>query len=614
MTSDRRLAWMAFMEAEAASGASPRETAADELRLGLEKLNIKEPLSLRLQGEGEGYSISREDGGYVVIGGEKGLLYGAYRLLMKLAVRLDPVCEWNEPAHEMRMLNHWDNMDGTVERGYAGSSLFFRDGAFIDDWPRLRGYARMLASVGINAVCLNNVNVRPPADGLIMEEMLPRLARVADLLRAYGIRLITAIDYALPHTMGLGTADPLDPAVAAWWRERADAIYRHIPDFAGVLVKADSEFRPGPYMYGRSHAEGANMLARAFKPHGGKVIWRCFVYNCVQDWRDTKTDRPKAAWEHYAPLDGRFDDNVILQIKNGPYDFQVREPVSPLLYAMPGTAKALEMQLAQEYTGHQIDLYYMPPMWREVTRDLEGYQPRHICAVSNLGSDENWTGHDLAQANLFAYGLFAWRGHTDDADADWWISLTYGVDPRLRDTLGGMLLRSRAVYEKYTAPLGLCWMVRPHTHYGPDPEGYEYDKWGTYLRTDREAVGIDRSSRGTGYTLQYPEPFRTLYDSPDTCPQELLLFFHRLRFDHVLPEGRALIQYIYDTRFEGAQEAERLLNDWESLEGLIPSDSYLHALERFRRQLLNAREWRDVLNNYFRRFSGAADEKGREAY
>ena len=614
MTSDRRLAWMAFMEAEAASGSSPRETAADELRLGLEKLNIKEPLSLRLQGEGEGFSISREDGGYVVIGGEKGLLYGVYRLLMKLAAGLDPVCEWNEPAHEMRMLNHWDNMDGTVERGYAGSSLFFRDGALINDWPRLRGYARMLASVGINAVCLNNVNVKPPADGLIMEEMLPRLARVADLLRAYGIRLITAIDYALPHTMGLGTADPLDPAVAAWWRERADAIYRHIPDFAGVLVKADSEFRPGPYMYGRSHAEGANMLAKAFKPHGGKVIWRCFVYNCVQDWRDTRTDRPKAAYEHYAPLDGQFEDNVILQIKNGPYDFQVREPVSPLLYAMPGTAKALELQLAQEYTGHQIDLYYMPPMWREVTRDLEGYQPRHICAVSNLGSDENWTGHDLAQANLFAYGLFAWRGHTDDADADWWISLTYGADQRLRDTLGDMLLRSRAVYEKYTAPLGLCWMVRPHTHYGPDPEGYEYDKWGTYLRTDREAVGIDRSSRGTAYTLQYPEPFRTLYDSPDTCPQELLLFFHRLRFDHVLPDGRALIQYIFDTRFEGADEAERLLKDWESLEGLIPSDSYLHTLERFRRQLINAREWRDVLNNYFRRFSGAADRQGREIY
>lgn len=614
MKSDRRLAWLAFLGTEPASGTSPEEIAADELCLGRKCLDIKEPVILRRRGEGEGFEISHEGEAYAVTGGGKGLLYGVYRLLMKLAAGLDPACSWTEPVHELRMLNHWDNMDGTVERGYAGSSLFFRDGVFINDWPRLRGYARMLASVGINAVCLNNVNVKPPADGLIMEEMLPKLAKAADLLRAYGIRLITAIDYALPHTMGLGTADPLDPAVAAWWRERADAIYRHIPDFAGVLVKADSEFRPGPYMYGRSHAEGANMLARAFGPHGGKVIWRCFVYNCVQDWRDTRTDRPKAAWEHYAPLDGRFDDNVILQIKNGPYDFQVREPVSPLLYAMPGTAKALELQLAQEYTGHQIDLYYMPPMWREVTRDLEGYQPRHICAVSNLGSDENWTGHDLAQANLFAYGLFAWRGHTDDADADWWISLTYGADLRLRDTLGDMLLRSRAVYEMYSAPLGLCWMVRPHTHYGPDPEGYEYDKWGTYLRTDREAVGIDRSSRGTGYTLQYPEPFRALYDSPDTCPQELLLFFHRLRFDHVLPDGRALIQYIYDTRFEGADEAERLLKDWESLEGLIPSDSYLHTLERFRRQLLNAREWRDVLNNYFRRFSGAADRQGREIY
>ena len=614
MKSDRRLAWLAFLGTEPASGTSPEEIAADELRLGRESLDIKEPVILRRTGEGEGFEISREGDGYTVTGGGKGLLYGVYRLLMKLAAGMDPACEWTVPAHKLRMINHWDNMDGSVERGYAGSSLFFKDGTFIDDWPRLRRYARMLASVGINAVCLNNVNVKPPADQLITEELLPQLAKVADLLRAYGIRLITAIDYALPYTMGLGTADPLDPAVAAWWWERADAIYRHIPDFAGVLVKADSEFRPGPYMYGRSHAEGANMLAKAFKPHGGKVIWRCFVYNCTQDWRDTGTDRPKAAYEHYAPLDGRFEDNVILQIKNGPYDFQVREPVSPLLFAMPGTAKALELQLAQEYTGHQIDLYYMPPMWDEVARDLKGYEPLHICAVSNLGSDDNWTGHDLAQANLFAYGLFAWRGHTDDADAGWWISLTYGADPRLKDTLGGMLLRSRAVYEKYTAPLGLCWMVRPNTHYGPDPEGYEYDKWGTYLRTDRDGLGIDRGSRGTAYTLQYPEPFRTLYDIPDTCPQELLLFFHRLRFDHILPDGRTLIQYIYDTRFEGAREAERLLNDWESLSDLIPREGYLHTLERFRRQLLNAHEWRDVLNNYFRRFSGAADRQGREIH
>ena len=614
MTSDRRLAWLAFLGAEAADGTSPAQTAAEELRIGREKLGVKEPVSLRTEGQGEGFAISRDEKGYLIQGGDRGILYGVYRLLMKLAAGLDPLCAWTEPAHELRMLNHWDNMDGAVERGYAGASLFFKDGQFIKDHRRLRQYARMLASAGINAVCLNNVNVKHPADQLITGDLLEELAGTADLLRAYGIRLIAAIDYALPHTMGLGTADPLDPAVESWWSRQADNIYRHIPDFAGVLVKADSEFRPGPYMYGRSHAEGANMLARAFKPYGGKVIWRCFVYNCTQDWRDRKTDRPKAAYEHYAPLEGQFEDNVILQIKNGPYDFQVREPLSPLLYAMPQTAKALELQLAQEYTGHQIDLYYMPPMWKELARDLKGYEPRHICAVSNLGDDENWTGHDLAQANLFAYGLFAWRGQADEADADWWIRLTYGAVPRLLDRLGGMLARSRGVYEKYTAPLSLCWMVRPHTHYGPDPEGYEYDKWGTYMRTDRQGIGIDRGSRGTGYTLQYPEPWRSLYDSPDTCPQELLLFFHRLRFDHVLPDGRTLIQYIYDTRFEGVDEAKGLLDDWQSLEGLIPEDSWRHTRERLVRQLQNAREWRDVLNNYFYRFSGVPDQKGRLIY
>lgn len=614
MSYDRRLAWLAFMGNAHSDARTPLDMAEAELRLGLKRLGEKAPVALREQGEGEGFGISRSSEGYVIEGGSTGLLYGVYRLLMKLAAGLEPLCSFEEPAHELRMLNHWDNMDGTVERGYAGQSLFFKDGQFINDWPRLRHYARMLASIGINAVCLNNVNVKHPADQLVTETLLPQLARVADLFRAYGIRLIAAIDYALPHTMGIGTADPNEPKVEAWWKEQADMIYRYIPDFAGVLVKADSEFRPGPYMYGRSHAQGANMLARAFKPHGGKVIWRCFVYNCTQDWRDTKTDRPKAAYEHYAPLDGQFEDNVILQIKNGPYDFQVREPVSPLLFAMPHTTKALELQLAQEYTGHQIDLYYMPPMWQEVTRDLQGYRPRHICAVSNLGNDDNWTGHDLAQANLFAYGLLAWRGDVREDEAHWWVRLSYGAHQRVLSTISSMLARSRSVYEKYTAPLALCWMVRPHSHYGPDPEGYEYDKWGTYLRTDREAVGIDRSARGTGYTLQYPEPLLSLYDSPQSCPQELLLFFHRLRFDHILPDSRTLIQYIYDTRFEGAQGAEQLLLDWQSLEGLVEQDSYEHTLERLRRQLDNACEWRDVLNNYFRRYSGVSDAKGRLIY
>ncbi|MHC1787408.1 MAG: alpha-glucuronidase [Christensenellales bacterium] len=611
MQHNRSLAWMAFLGAQPVEGSSPEQIAAGELRLGRELLGLEMPLTLCPRGEGEGFAISREGAGYLVSGGPRGLLYGSYRLLMKLAAGLDPLCAMEEPACCLRMLDHWDNLDGTVERGYAGASLFFQDGGFRQDWPRLRQYARLLASVGINAVCLNNVNVRPPADRLITGEWLPGLARVADLLRPYGIRLLAAVDFALPHTLGLPTADPLDSGVQRWWGRQADEIYRHIPDFAGVLVKADSEFRPGPQSYGRSHAQGANMLADAFKPHGGQVVWRCFVYNCTQDWRDRGTDRPKAAYEQYAPLEGQFHENVILQIKQGPYDFQVREPVSPLFFALPGTHKALELQLAQEYTGQQIDLYYLPPQWEEVAGDLAGFWPRQISAVSNLGRDENWTGHDLAQANLFSYGLFAWRGRTEEADADWWIRLSYGRDPLLLSTLAAMLLRSRAVYESYTAPLSLGWMVRPHTHYGPDPEGYEYDRWGTYLRTDLEAVGVDRSSRGTGFTLQYPQPLRACYDDPATCPQELLLFFHRLRFDHLLPDGRSLIQYIYDSRFQGARDAEGLLLDWLKLEGLIAEEGFRHTLARFQRQAENAREWRDVLNNYFHRFSGVEDGQGR---
>lgn len=614
MHSDRRLAWLALLGEETARGATPFQIAADELRLGRERLCLRMPVSLCLKGEEEGYAIMPADGGYIISGNASGLLYGTYRLMMKLAAGLNPQCDFTRPAYALRMLNHWDNMDGMVERGYAGDSLFFSKGRFRNDWPRLTQYARLLASVGINAVCVNNVNVRPPADRLITRDWLPDLARLADLLRAYGIRLMVAADFALPHSAGIGTADPLDPAVQRWWQKRAEEIYGLIPDFGGVVIKADSEFRPGPHTYGRSHSQGANMLARAFRPHGGYVIWRCFVYNCKQDWRDHAIDRPKAAFEQYAPMDGTFDAHVILQIKNGPYDFQTREPVSPLLYAMPNTEKALELQLAQEYTGQQIDLYYMPPMWQEITRDLLPFKPRHICAVSNLGRDDNWTGHDLAQANLFSYGLFAWRGQTADDDADWWILLSYGSNPVVLSTLRAMLLRSRAVYESYTAPLALGWMVHPDSHYGPNPEGYEYDKWGTYLRTDGRAVGIDRSSRGTGFTLQYPEALRRRYDSPHTCPQELLLFFHRLPFDHVLPDGRTLIQYIYDTRFEGALGAEALLRDWESLEGLIPEESFRHTRERFVRQLQNACEWRDVLNNYFWRFSGIPDERGRRIY
>lgn len=589
--------------------------AQAELEAGLRALCGPHCTLVPEEGAGDAFAIERTDAGYEIRGGGTGLLYGVYRFLMALAAGEEPACSRTAPAFGLRMLNHWDNMDGTVERGYAGKSLFFADGKFRWDEERMLEYGRLLASVGINAVCINNVNVKAPADGLITDKLLPEVKKLADLLRPFGVRLILSVDYALPVTMGLPTADPLDESVQAFWEKQTALVYSYVPDLCGFLVKADSEFRPGPYTYDRDHAEGANLLARALKPYGGKLIWRCFVYNCRQDWRDHSIDRPKAAYENYAYLDGQFDDNVILQIKNGPYDFQVREPVSPLLLAMLKTVKALELQLAQEYTGQQIDLYYMPPMWQEVLADLR-VLPDSIVAVTNLGNDENWTGHALAQANLYAYGRLAWEGRAFDGkrEAEKWIALTFGPGFPEGETLLSMLLTSRRTYEKYTSPLGLCWMVKPNVHYGPDPEGYEFTLWGTYHRANHEAVGIDRTMNGTGYTAQYPEPLRTMYESPETCPELMLLFFHRLRYDYRMKDGRTLLQRIYDDHFEGVVEAEGLLEGWIRMREHLPKEAYLHSLRRFEAQVKNAREWRDIINTYFYRFTGIPDQRGRRIY
>ena len=615
MLCDEKLCWLPFLGDVPAGAESPLALAEMELARNAALLGGKKARVALMPGAGDGYEILDQDGDYCVRGGERGVLYGAYRLLADCCLGASPLRTWTMPAFALRMLNHWDNMNGQVERGYAGPSFFFKDGRFAYDPARIRQYGRLLASIGVNAVAINNVNVHAPADQLVTEKMLPQAAALADLLRPFGVRLILAIDYALPVTAGLPTADPLDPKVQDFWNRQCDLIYSYIPDFLGFLVKADSEFRPGPFLYHRSHSEGANLLARALKPHGGKVIWRCFVYNCKQDWRDHHTDRPMAAYQHYAPLDGQFDDNVILQVKNGPYDFQVREPATPLFYAMPQTVKALEVQLAQEYTGQQVDLYYMPPMWQEWLQQVPDL-PDHICAVTNLGSDENWTGHFLAQANWYAYGRFAWLGRAFDGEAAAreWIALTFGPDFPESGRLLSMLLRSRAAYEKYTSPLGLCWMVNISHHYGPSPEGYEFSLWGTYHRANFEAIGIDRTEKGTGYTRQYPPELAQQYENIETCPEEMLLFFHRVRYDHQMKDGRTLLQRIYDDHFEGAEEAEALLHDWEKMEPLLPQALYEHTLTRFRRQVQNAREWRDVINTYFHRFTGTPDQKGRKIY
>jgi len=527
---------------------------------------------------------------------------------------------------EERILNHWDNINGHVERGYSGRSLFFNDGVIDYDPARIRDYARFLASIGINRVCCNNVNVTERAARMITEELLPDVAGLAAIFREFDIRFIIAVDFTSPRLLGrLNTYDPLDRDVIKWWEQASATVYNHIPDLAGFLVKADSEFRDGPAALGRTQADGANVIARALKPFGGKVYWRCFVYNCVQDWRDTVTDRPKAAYDHFYPLDGDFDDNVILQVKHGPSDFQVREPNSPLIGAMKHTAQAIEFQVTQEYTGQQIDLYALAVQWEEILnspvsdtrtmRDLMGREVSTIVAVANTGLDTNWTGHMLAQANLYSFGRMACDPSLTAREVlSEWIALTFGKDSRLREPLLNMMIKSREVYEKYTSPLGLCWMVNINHHYGPNPEGYEFSKWGTYHRANHEAIGVDRTEKGTGYTAQYHPYLNELYSSLGSCPEELLLYFHRLRYDYRLKNGKTLLQHIYDTHFEGYEDVEEFIRTWDSLKPLLPDSAYKSVAARLQLQLSNAREWRDVVNTYFYRLTGVPDEHGRSIY
>ena len=605
-----RKAWLRALADELDGGlATPMDVARAETEafFGAGKVRFFKDKAL-----GEGYEISREGDNFTVTGGEKGVLYGAYALLFALVCGRDPVCAAAQPFYPLRMLDCWDNMDGSVERGYAGRSLWFEGGEFCYDEKRIRFLGRLLASAGINVLVLNNVNVHYPAQELIRAK-IDEVSRFAALLRPFGVKIMLSVDFAMPLMDGLNTADPLDERVAQWWQARARAVYAAVPDLAGFLVKADSEHRPGPNEYGRTHAEGANMLARALTPFGGKLVWRAFVYNCTQDWRDTHTDRARAAYDLYMPQDGRFDDNVILQIKHGPFDFQVREPLSPLLMGLQHTNTALEVQLAQEYTGQQIDLYAMPPLWREIFDDMDARRVQAFAAVGNLGRDENWAGHPFAMLNLYAFGRFAGQPAAAPTNVirDW-VKLTYAMDDAPCKTLCELLLRSRAVYEKYTATLGTCWMVTPNSHYGPNPWGYEFQAWGTYNRADRNAVGVDRTARGTGFTTQYPAPMRALYEDAARCPDVLKLFFHRLPYDYVMADGRTLIQRIYDDHFEGCEEAEKMQAALATLP--LPEPDRSEAMQRMALQIKNAREWRDVTNTFFHRLSGVDDARGRKIF
>ncbi len=590
----------------------------------------------------DGYAIATTESGgasRVLIAGrnDAGTLYGVFHLLRLLngGNFLEELSVYEASKNALRMLNHWDNMDGSIERGYAGKSIFYRDGHIVANLTRIRDYARLLASVGLNAISVNNVNVHSVETRLITDEVLPDVARLANVFREYGIRLFLSVNFASPIEIGgMNTADPVDPSVLGWWKERVQRIYRHIPDFGGVVVKADSEFRPGPFTYGRNHVDGANMFADALKDFGGVVVWRCFVYNCLQDWRDRSTDRARAAYDHFKPLDGGFRENVILQIKNGPMDFQVREPVSPLFGALTRTNQMLELQVTQEYTGQQKHLCYLVPQWKEVLEfdtfakgegslvsrvadgSLFGRPIGGIAAVSNVGDDENWTGHPLAQANLYGYGRLAWNPDLSaEQITDEWISMTFAAKDSTRRVMSRILLSSWSVYESYTAPLGVGWMVNPGHHYGPNVDGYEYSKWGTYHFADCRGIGVDRTENtGTGYTAQYHSPHRERFESLSTCPDEFVLFFHHVPYTHRLHSGKTVIQHIYDSHFEGVEQAETLRLSWESLQGNIDETWYQATLRRLDVQVEHSKEWRDQINTYFYRKSGIPDEKDRTIY
>jgi len=582
----------------------------------------------------EGYNVSFDGKSIAVCAfAGVGILYGCFALLRNISMgkAIEQICGVSRPDNPLRMLDHWDNADGSIERGYAGDSFFFKDARVLVD-ERTKDYARLACSVGINSVVINNVNVADEAIFLITRRYYRPLAKIARIFRAYGIKLFLSLDFAAPIDIGgLETADPLDEAVRRWWGKKMSDIFSAIPNLGGFIIKADSEGRPGPFTYNRTHADGANMLARAAKPYGGSIIWRCFVYNCQQDWRDKKTDRARSGYDAFMPLDGCFEENVALQIKNGPMDFQVREPVSPLLGAMAKTNQILELQITQEYTGQQKHVCYLPPMWREIL-DFRTYcresgdriadvisgktYGNRICgiaAVANTGNRPNWTGSDLAGANLYGYGRLSWDTELSAAEiAEEWIMQTYSRDASVVEKTLRILMTSWPAYEKYTSPLGTGWMVNPDHHYGPNVDGYEYDRWGTYHRADFEAIGVDRSDKGTGYAMQYFEPNAGRYNSVDTCPQELLLFFHRVRYDYMLKTGKTLIQHIYDTHFEGVEDVRTMIAAWESIRGAIDGDLYERTLELLYGQLEHAMLWRDVVNTYFYRKTGIEDQLRRQ--
>jgi alpha-glucuronidase len=565
-------------------------------------------------------------------GQERGVLYGVFALLNKIAREQDisKINELQRPAAPVRWVDQWDNLNGTIERGYGGPSIFFENDNVKADLTRVSEYGRLLASIGIHGCNITNVNANPRA---IQDEFLPQLARIADAFRPWGVQLGVSVDLSSPQKAGgLDTFDPLDPRVIQYWQKRVDAIYKAIPDFGGFTVKADSEGREGPSSYGRTPADAANMLARALKPHGGILLYRAFVYDHHLDWRNLKNDRARAAYDVFHPLDGKFDDNVIIQIKHGPIDFQAREPVSPIFGGLQETNAAVELPVMQEYTGQQRHMVYLMPYWRGILDfDLQAKGPgtpvkniltgktfdrplNGFVGVVNVGTDSNWLGHHLGMANLYGFGRLAWNPDLSaEAIAEEWIRLTFGSDPKVLKTLASMLLSSWEVYESYTGPLGAQTMTDiVGAHFGPGVEASERNGWGQWHRGDEKGIGMDRSvATGTGFAGQYAPPIAKMYESLETTPDNLVLWFHHVPYTHRLKSGKSVVQHVYDVHYEGAERAEGFVGQWRSLNGLVDEQRYREILERLEFQAGHARVWRDAICNWFHKTSGIADLRNR---
>ncbi|WP_373846136.1 alpha-glucuronidase, partial [Bacteroides heparinolyticus] len=481
-----------------------------------------------------------------------GLLYAAYHLL-RLQESGQAIASTTEnPAYTLRILNHWDNTDRTVERGYAGESLW--------DWEKLphtlsesyKDYARANASIGINGTVLNNVNASPE---ILSAEYLNKVKALADVFRPYGIRVYLSVNFASPMVLdSLPTADPLDKRVIRWWKKKAGEIYGLIPDFGGFLVKANSEGQPGPCDFGRTHADGANMLADALKPHKGIVMWRAFVYS------PSDADRAKQAYLEFKPLDGNFRSNVIVQVKNGPVDFQPREPYSPLFGAMRHTPLMVEFQITQEYLGHSNHLVYLAPMWKEFFGLVPPSTLKAVAGVSNIGSDANWCGHPFAQANWYAFGRLAWNPSlSSEAIADEWLRQTFSKEKEFVEPIGRLMLRSHEAAVDYMMPLGLHHIFAWGHHYGPEPwcnvPGARPDWMPSYYhRAGANGIGFDRSRTGSHATAQYPDSLCRLYDDPSTCPEQYLLWFHHLPWNHRMKSGRTLWDELCHRYDSGVQQ------------------------------------------------------------